>query len=278
MVKLKRKIYCLILLICFWIISSKTFNLSKQVLALGSSQNTSQYVSIPRSFLTLYITPTASPTQSPTPTVPQTVGDLDTYEKIASQAIQSSNNTLEQMKWMMGIISTVVLGIAGSVVGYFVKTQKELTDYSKEMQKKFNAADQKFESAERQLRNISSNYLQLLHELNHQSIIFLPPEMAMTAFEEGRISPEQYRESQIWFSWANWYYGGNEEGFLQLQIYKNSPLSLPTSIRRIMILEIEQINNRARTRGMIFDKEQELLMKILKLLDLALPNAAMDGS
>jgi hypothetical protein len=102
--------------------------------------------------------------------------------------------------------------------------------------------------------------------------------MAMTAFEEGRISPEQYRESQIWFSWANWYYGGNEEGFLQLQIYKNSPLSLPTSIRRIMILEIEQINNRARTRGMIFDKEQELLMKILKLLDLALPNAAMDGS
>lgn len=204
------------------------------------------------------------PTHVPTPSLP--IESIETYEKIASQAIQASNNAIDLMKWVIGVIIT----IAGGVVAYFVKSQKELIDNSIEMKKNLSIAEQRLEAGERQLHDVSSNYIQLLHELNHQSMIFIPPATAMSAFETGRITEEQYRESQIWFAWAKWFYGGDEAGFMQMREFKSSPKALPPSICRIIIMEIEQINNRSKIRGVIYDREQLMLDKLLELLDLSM--------
>jgi hypothetical protein len=42
-----------------------------------------------------------------------------------------------------------------------------------------------------------------------------------------------------------------------------------------MIMEIEQLNIRAKTRGVMYDKEQKLLEQLLTMLDLSLSKSVM---
>lgn len=209
------------------------------------------------------------PTSTPSPQSTSNVNsDIDTYEKIAAQAIQASNRTLDLMTWIVTTSVPIIVLIASAFLSYITKLQKDNLDYSNSIMKELNDVGQKLIVAEKQSSNISSNYMYLLNELNHQSIVFLPPEMAISAFDQGKITKDEFRESQIWLSWVKWFYIDKEEGFLELEIYKDSIQSLPHSIRRIMIVEIERIKEAVKKRGMIYKKEDELLKKLLFLLDL----------
>ena len=87
-------------------------------------------------------------------------------------------------------------------------------------------------------------------------------------FENGKIDKEKYIESQAWYSWQKWKFGGDETGYKELLVHKKGLNGLPKSIIRSAIAELIEVNEKINKAGMANDRDFKNRLKLLKVLNL----------
>jgi len=209
---------------------------------------------------TQQVTPTSSITTSNDP--------IQTIESVSKQAIDSSNRTLQVVQWSVSIFVLSLLGIATNLTTSFSSNLKEATRRLDEIGQKFEYVNQELEETHKELESIMNNYLNLQQDLIAIESQTLPFDLATKAYENGKIDKEKYIESQAWYSWQKWKFGGDETGYKELLVHKKALNGLPKSIIRSAIAELIEINEKINKAGMANDQDFKNRLKLLKVLNL----------
>lgn len=135
-------ILCFILgIICIVILSFENSPVSAQTATVTVALTPSSQ-STPSPTITAPPSPTIAPSLSSSPTL--TFNDaISAYEKIASQAIQTSDRVLDIAKWILGSVITLVavfVTISGSVIAYLVRKAQSAGDVAKNAMEEAKAA------------------------------------------------------------------------------------------------------------------------------------------
>jgi len=206
------------------------------------------------------LTPTLSSATSTDP--------IQVIESISRQSIEASNRTLQLVQWLVPIFVLSFVGIATNIVTSFSKEIRESTIKLEEMGRKFELMSHEFEKTHKQLETITNNYLNLQQDFVSVESQTLPFDLATKAYENGRIDQQKYIESQAWYSWQKWKFGGDETGYEELLVHKRAQNGLPKSIIRSAVAELIDLNSKINTVGAAIDQDYKNRSRLLKVLNL----------
>jgi hypothetical protein len=206
----------------------------------------------------------------PTPESANAQGNnaVQTIESISRQAIETSNRTLQVVQWLVPIFVLSLIGVATNIAMSFSSTLKDATVKLSEMGRKYELVTQEFEKTHKELEKITNNYLNLQQDFVSVESQTLPFDLATKAYESGRIDRQKYVESQAWYSWQKWKFGGDETGYEELLFHKKAQKGLPKSIVRSAIAELIDVNAKINTIGAATDQDYKNRSKLLRILNL----------
>ncbi len=210
-------------------------------------------------------TTTPSPTQTPHAN-PTTSVDSITY--ISEKAIEASNRSLQFMQWALGIFITVLIGVAGGITAYVTKTLNNATTKLSETKRMYDLVVDEVSKTKEQLDKITNSYLNLqlnYFELQRQT---LPYDIAVAAYEDGRITREVFIESQAWHSWQKWAFADDPTGYEELVVFKESPEGLPMSVVHSAITIFVELERNLKIPGRAKAKDKDRSLKLRLLLNL----------
>jgi hypothetical protein len=214
----------------------------------------------------LITTPTPSTTHVITSTL--SYGDaLGTYEKIAAKAIEASDTALETMKWVLGS----VLAIAVGVVTYLYKISQEAAQRSKLAESKAQDAQNDAADVRNQINDLSKRFDRLSERYMtlHESYANLKGETvslsaALQAWDKGDISQDELIEAQQLHSWRKWIQRKDETGFRELLEDVRSGDGLVASMRSLVEEELAKVRERTeRERPSSGDELYEQRLQLL---------------
>lgn len=225
-----------------------------------------------------YVQSTPNPTQSfvvstpiPVPTQIATVNptaSVDSIVYISEKAIEAADRSLRTMQWILGIFITVLIAVAGGLTAYVRKTLNDANIKLNETIRRYDMVVDEINTTKEQLDKITTSYLNLqsnFFELQRQT---LPFDMAVVAYENGRISKEAFIESQVWHSWQKWAYADDPTGYEELIVFKETPEGLPRSVIQSAITIFVELEQNLKIPGRAKARDRDKSLKLKKLLDL----------
>ena len=188
---------------------------------------------------------------------------LDVISQVSEKAIHASNNAVEMMKWVV----VTFLGFTISAATYLGKTEKDISQKVTKIQQEYSLVSKTLDKTENQLNDLSTRYLNLQQDLYDLPSQILPYEMAIAAFEDGKIQEKQLFECQAWFSWQKWIFADDPTGYEELLIHKESREGLPVSIVRAAITVLTKLLEKKKRLGAFNTRDQDKMTKLISLLN-----------
>ncbi len=189
---------------------------------------------------------------------------IEIIKNVSEKAIQISSDTVEIMKWVV----VTFLGLVISIIGVFWRTEREIAQKIAQIQQNYNLVSETLFKTQSQLSDLSGRYLNLQQDLHALPSRILPFEMAVAAYEAGKITEETFLESQAWYSWQKWIFGDDSTGYEELVEHKESREGLPGSIIRTAITVLAELVEKKKIPGVFNSRDQETMFKLFLLLNL----------
>ena len=214
----------------------------------------------------------------PLPVPPPSAGVADSsavsnplalMESISKQAIETSNRTLVTVQWFVSafVVSLLTIAVSGALT--FYRYLRESAQNMSSLKEQYAGVTKDLETTHEEYAAITSRYQNLQLDFLSMDAQTMRMDMAAEAYENGRITREQYIESQAWYAWQKWKFGRDATGFEELLTYKEALDGLPKSIIRSAIAELSDLQSKMKKPGMATSADADTQEKLKRLLNIS---------
>lgn len=210
----------------------------------------------------------AIPTALPAVSTPITYGDaLNTYQNIASSAIQASERAMNSIMWIVGAMIALSTGAAG-VGAYLYRTARDTSERAREATKA--SAEAKIAATEAKVQldllkndysELFGQYKELFNQFTELKLKTKPLHELLNAWEKGEIPDSEIQEAMQLSSWHKWIKDKNDIGWFELA--EIIPIQgLNPKLRSLLRLELEKIE-KEKKRSKAVQLHKKRLMSLL---------------
>lgn len=199
---------------------------------------------------------------------------LQTYEHVATSAIQSSERALDVTKWLIGAflaLSTLAAGAAA----YLYKTAKEAGDKAQRAEAAAQDARTAALKTENRINELSTQYAQLVEKYIEISKQYLEHrgtssslDRDLQSWEDGEITREKIIETQQWHSWHKWVNGKKTTGWTELFEIARFGDGLVPIVKAAIQVELENVKRKLISKTTPSDDENEYKKRLCNLLNI----------
>jgi len=208
------------------------------------------------------------PTALPAVSTPITYGDaLNTYQNIASIAIQASERAMNSIMWIVGAMIALSTGAAG-VGAYLYRTARDTSERAREATKASTEAKVAATEAKVQLDLLKKDYgelfeqyKELFNQFTELKLKTKPLHELLDALEKGEASESDLYEAMQLSSWRKWTKENSEIGWFELAEMMPKQ-GLNHKLRLLIQLELKKIE-KEKKRSKAVQLYKKRLMNVL---------------